>query len=56
MIDYANNEIVFEGCPGCAYAKGQFSLPCGMIYQDKDFTVSRRIGSYQYQVLLSFVP
>lgn len=41
MIDYANNELKFDGCPGCAYAKGEFSLPCGMIYQDEDFTVSQ---------------
>lgn len=41
MIDYANNEIKYDGCPGCAYAKGQFSLPCGMIYQDENFTVSQ---------------
>lgn len=24
MIDYANNEIKYDGCPGCAYAKREF--------------------------------
>lgn len=24
MIDYANNEIKYDGCPGCAYAKANF--------------------------------
>ena len=26
MISYKNEEIKFYGCPGCAYAKGEFSL------------------------------
>lgn len=24
MINYANNEIKYDGCPGCAYAKREF--------------------------------
>lgn len=41
MLDYANNEIKFSQCPCCGYAKGEFSLPCGMIYQNEDFTISQ---------------
>ena len=41
MISYANEEIKFNGCPGCAYAKHEFELPCGMAYEDNDFTLSQ---------------
>ena len=41
MISYKNEEIKFNGCPGCAYAKGEFSLPCGMAYEDELFTLSQ---------------
>lgn len=34
MINYAKENIKFCGCPGCAYAKGEFSLPCGIAYQN----------------------
>ena len=35
FIDYANNKIEVDGCPTCAFIRGEFSLPCGEIYQDK---------------------
>ena len=41
MISYNNKEIVFEGCPGCAYAKHEFLLDCGMAYENEKFTVSQ---------------
>ncbi len=41
MISYNNKEIVFEGCPGCAYGKHQFSLDCGMAYENDNFTISQ---------------
>lgn len=41
MINYAGEEIKFTGCPGCAYAKHEFKLPCGIAYQDDMFTVSQ---------------
>ena len=41
MLDYAGNEIKFSGCAGCAYANHEFSLPCGMSYEDDMFTVSQ---------------
>ena len=41
MISYNNKEISFEGCPGCAYAKHEFSLDCGMAYENDNFTVSQ---------------
>jgi len=41
MINYANEEIKFEGCPGCAYANHEFSLPCGLAYENGNFTLSQ---------------
>ena len=41
MKNYANEEVGFTGCPGCAYAKHEFVLPCGMAYQNNNFTVSQ---------------
>ena len=41
MISYANEEIKFSGCPGCAYAKHEFELPCGMAYENENFTLSQ---------------
>ena len=41
MISYNNIEIKYNGCPACAYAKGEFSLPCGLAYEDEFFTISQ---------------
>ena len=41
MISYANELIEFNGCPGCAYGKHEFSLPCGMAYENDNFTLSQ---------------
>lgn len=41
MINYANEKVEFNGCPGCAYAKHEFELPCGMAYENKNFTLSQ---------------
>ena len=41
MINYAGEIVKFEGCPGCAYAKHEFVLPCGMAYEDNLFTLSQ---------------
>ena len=41
MISYSGKEINFTGCPGCAYAKHEFMLDCGIAYQDEYFTVSQ---------------
>ena len=41
MLDYAGNEMEFEACPSCEFAKHKFTLPCGMAYEDKLFTVSQ---------------
>ena len=41
MINYASEEINFSGCPGCAYAKHEFKLPCGMAYENDSFTLSQ---------------
>ncbi len=41
MIIYCNEEIKFEGCPGCAYAKHEFELPCGLAYENERFTLSQ---------------
>ena len=41
MINYANEIVKYEGCPGCAYANHEFKLPCGMAYEDELFTLSQ---------------
>lgn len=41
MINYANEKIVFKGCPACAYANHEFTLPCGMAYENDKFTLSQ---------------
>lgn len=41
MINYANEEVKYNGCPGCAFAKHEFSLPCGMTYENDKFTLSQ---------------
>jgi len=41
MINYANENVEFKGCPGCAYAKHEFVLPCGMAYENEKFTLSQ---------------
>ena len=41
MLNYANEEIKFSGCPGCAYARHEFELPCGMAYENDYFTLSQ---------------
>ena len=41
MISYNNNEIKYNGCPGCAYANHEFSLDCGMAFENNNFTVSQ---------------
>ena len=41
MKSYANEGILFNGCPGCAYAKHEFELPCGMSYENDNFTLSQ---------------
>lgn len=41
MINYANEEIEFNGCPGCAYANHEFDLPCGIAYENERFILSQ---------------
>lgn len=41
MISYDNKIIEFSGCPGCAYANHEFSLTCGMVYEDENITLSQ---------------
>ena len=41
MISYANEEIDFKGCPGCAYARHEFDLPCGIAYENKRFILTQ---------------
>lgn len=41
MISYSNENIEFNGCPACAYANHEFSLPCGMAYENERFTLSQ---------------
>ena len=41
MKSYSDEKIIFNGCPGCAYAKHEFELPCGMAYENNNFTLSQ---------------
>ena len=41
MINYANEEVNLNGCRACAYAKNEFTLPCGMAYENDRFTLSQ---------------
>ena len=41
IINYKNEKINFSWCPWCAYAKHEFNLPCGMIYENDNFTLSQ---------------
>ena len=41
MISYNNNEISYDGCPGCAYAGHAFHLDCGLAYENEHFTLSQ---------------
>ena len=41
MIDYAGNKICVRGCLGCSYARHEFCLPSGMVYEDELFTMSQ---------------
>ena len=41
MINYANEHVEYKGCPGCAYGKHEFTLPCGMAYENEKFTLSQ---------------
>lgn len=41
MINYANKEVKYEGCPGCAFAKHEFELPCGIAYENERFTLAQ---------------
>lgn len=42
MIDYSGNVVSYSHkCPGCAYAKGEFELPCGRAYDGENFYLSQ---------------
>lgn len=41
MFNYVNEEIIFNGCPGCAYANHEFVIPCGLAYENERFTLSQ---------------
>ena len=41
MINYAGKKVEYKGCPGCAYAKGEFELPCGIAYENDLLVLSQ---------------
>ena len=41
MISYNNKKITYNNCPGCAYAKHEFKLDCGMAYENEKFNMSQ---------------
>ena len=41
MINYAGESVEFSGCPSCAFSNHEFKLPCGMAFENEQFTVSQ---------------
>lgn len=41
MKNYANEIIECDGCRSCAYANHEFSLPCGIAYENERFVLSQ---------------
>lgn len=41
MINYAGEEINIKGCLGCSFSKHEFSLPCGIAYENDKFILSQ---------------
>lgn len=41
MKNYKNEEIKYNGCPGCAYSNHEFNLPCGIAYESNNFILSQ---------------
>lgn len=52
MISYNNKEIKYNGCPACAYSRKEFTLDCGMAYEDDSFTVSQ---DWEYPITGFFI-
>ena len=38
---YNNTEVTYKGCPGCAYANHEFSIPCGIAFENDRFNLSQ---------------
>ena len=41
FINYANELVKVSGCLSCAFANHEFTLPCGMAYEDELFTIAQ---------------
>lgn len=41
MISYDNKIIDFKECPGCAYAKHEFTLSCQIAFENNNFILSQ---------------
>lgn len=41
FTNYRNEKVDVNGCPACAYARHEFSLPCGMAFENERFTLSQ---------------
>lgn len=41
MRIYTGEEVTFTKCPACAYARHEFVLPCGVVYEDDLFMLSQ---------------
>ena len=41
MISYAGEKIELNGCHGCLFARHEFSLPCGIAYENNKFILSQ---------------
>lgn len=38
---YNNKEVNYTGCPSCAYANKEFSLSCGIAYENDNFILNQ---------------
>ena len=41
MKNYVNEDVEFIGCPGCALARHDFTIPCGIAHENDNFTLSQ---------------
>jgi diadenosine tetraphosphate (Ap4A) HIT family hydrolase len=41
MKNYANEEVIYNGCPGCAFANHEFDLPCGRAFENDRFVINQ---------------
>lgn len=41
MKNYANEEVNYIGCPGCAFGNYEFDIPCGRAFENDNFVINQ---------------